>query len=91
MTTRTSKRTVTFRRPFTLGDTAHPWPAGIYVVETDEELLEGLSFPAYRRILTVISRQPESGVSPLTRAQTINPDDLDAALQRDAGTEAAAG
>jgi len=29
-------------------------PAGTYTVETDEELIEGLSFPAYRRVATVM-------------------------------------
>ncbi len=54
MTIRTSKKTVTFRRPFVLGGFDEVLPAGAYSVETDEELLEGISFPAYRRILTLI-------------------------------------
>jgi hypothetical protein len=52
MTTRTSNKTVTFRRPFVLGGFDEVLPAGAYCVETDEELLEGMSFPAYRRILS---------------------------------------
>ena len=32
--------------------------AGEYTIETDEELIEGLSFPAYRRILTLLCLQP---------------------------------
>jgi hypothetical protein len=54
MTIRTSKKTVIFRRPFVLGGFDEVVPAGAYSVETDEELLEGISFPAYRRILTLI-------------------------------------
>jgi hypothetical protein len=61
MTTRTSKKTVTFRRPFVLGGFDEVLPAGAYSVETDEELLEGISFPAYRRVLTVIHLQAKSG------------------------------
>jgi len=91
LTIRTSKRIVTFRKPFALGDGAELRQAGVYVVETDEELLEGLSFPAYRRILTVISLQPGPGVSALTPALTINPDDLEAALRRDVESKTAAG
>lgn len=53
MTTRTSKRTVVFRRPFVLGGFDEVLPAGAYNVETDEELLEGISFPAYRRDLVL--------------------------------------
>ena len=91
MTIRTTKTTVTFRKPFTLGAGAVPLPAGVYIVETDEERLEGLSFPAYRRILTVISLQPGPGISALTRALTVDPDELAAALQRDAAAKAALG
>ncbi len=83
MTTRTSKKTVTFRRPFVLGGLDEVLPAGAYSVETDEELLEGISFPAYRRILTVIHLHARSGHPGLTRALTIDPNELDAALERD--------
>ena len=83
MTTRTSKKTVTFRRPFVLGGFDEVLPAGAYSVETDEELLEGMSFPAYRRILTVIHLNARSGHPGLTRTLTIDPNELDAALERD--------
>ena len=83
MTTRTSKKTVTFRRPFVLGGFDEVVPAGAYSVETDEELLEGISFAAYRRILTVIHLHSRSGHPGLTRALTIDPNELDAALERD--------
>ena len=56
------------------------FPAGQYVVETDEELLEPLSFTAYRRVATIINIRLGSGIS---RALTIDPNDLDAALWRD--------
>jgi hypothetical protein len=83
MTVRTSKKTVSFRRPFVLGGFDEVLPAGAYSVETDEELLEGISFPAYRRILTVIHLHAKSGHPGLTRALTIDPNELDAALERD--------
>jgi hypothetical protein len=54
VTVRTSKKTVTFLRPFVLSAINEEQPAGVYTVETDEELLEGISFPAYRRVLTLI-------------------------------------
>jgi hypothetical protein len=54
MTTRTSRRTVTFTRPFSLRGIDGVQPAGAYTVETDEELLGSLSFPAYRRVATTI-------------------------------------
>ena len=79
----TSKETVTFRRPFVLGGFDEVLPAGAYSVETDEELLEGISFPAYRRVLTVIHLHARSGHPGLTRALTIDPNELNAALERD--------
>ena len=83
MTIRTSKKTVTFRRPFVLGGFDEVQPAGAYSVETDEELLEGISFPAYRRVLTLIRLHAKPGHPALTRSLTIDPDELDAALKRD--------
>jgi hypothetical protein len=75
--------TVTFRNAFTLDGYDESQSAGDYVVETDEELLEGLSFPAYRRVLTLLRLHPKRG---LTRTWTIDPKDLEAALARDRAT-----
>ena len=83
MTIRTIKKTVTFRKRFVLGGFDEVLPAGAYSVETDEELLEGISFPAYRRILTVIHLHAKSDNPGLTRTLTIDPNELDAALKRD--------
>lgn len=79
----TTKKSVTFTHPFTLGDFDEVLQPGSYDVETDQELIEGLSFQAYRRVLTVIHLPAVSGDRTLTRALTIDPDDLDAAIQRD--------
>ena len=59
-------------------------PAGTYDVETDEERLESISFPAYRRILTLIHLHPKLG---LTQSLEIDPNELDAALMRDQAAE----
>lgn len=83
MTIRTTKTTVTFLNPFTFRDFDEVLPPGTYEVETDEELLEGLSFHAYRRTLTLIHLPAKSGCQELTRTLTIDPDDLDVALKRD--------
>jgi hypothetical protein len=83
MTTRTIKRTVTFNRPFVLGGFDEELPAGSYSVETDEELLEGVSFPAYRRILTVISMPADPARPGVTQTLTVDANELDAALARD--------
>ena len=83
MTIRTSKRTVTFARPFVLGGFDEELPAGAYSVETDEEVLEGISFPVYRRILTVIHLHANPDHPGVTQTLTIDPNELDAALVRD--------
>jgi hypothetical protein len=54
---RTRREDIVFRRPFSLKGWAEPQPAGAYAVDIEEELIEGLSFPAYRRVSTMITRQ----------------------------------
>ncbi len=83
MTTRTSNRTVIFRRPFALSGWSEAQPAGIYKVETEEELLDIMSFPAYRRTATMIELPGRPGISSVTEIVMIDPDELDAALARD--------
>ena len=83
MATRTSKSTVTFRKPFVLEGFEEMLPAGVYSIETDEELLEGISFPAYRRVLTLIHLPATPSHPGVTRTLTIDHKELDQALQRD--------
>lgn len=88
MTKRTSNRTVTFKRPFALTGLDEVLPAGDYSVETEEELVPGISYAAYRRTSTVLRLPAKSGPSHLMRAVTVDPDELDAAIERDlAGAE----
>ncbi len=54
MSIRTTRETVAFARPFRVIGLDELQPAGTYAVETDEELIDGVSFPAYRRIGTSI-------------------------------------
>ncbi|WPO40525.1 hypothetical protein [Tardiphaga sp. 42S5] len=54
MTTRSRRETVTFKHPFQLKGLGRLIPAGSYDVITDEEMIEGLSFPSYRRTATMI-------------------------------------
>lgn len=84
MTTSTSEKLVTFTRPFRLDSFDEPLPAGVYSVETDEELLEGISFSAYRRVTTVIHLHAHPDTHGVVHTATIDPRDLEAALLRDA-------
>jgi hypothetical protein len=56
MTTRTTSKTITFYRPFWLKGVDRLLPAANYQVVTNEEIIEGLSLQAYRRISTGNSR-----------------------------------
>jgi hypothetical protein len=85
MTVRTSRKTVTFTRPFSLRGIDEVQPAGTYTVETDEELLPGVSFPAYRRIASLIFLRPRGGGPVVEEVVSIDPLELQAAQERDAG------
>jgi hypothetical protein len=52
--TRSRRETVTFRHPFRIKGIDRQLQAGAYEVVTDEELIEGLSFPCFRRVATMI-------------------------------------
>lgn len=81
---RTSRKTVTFTQPFRLRGVEDMQPAGTYQVETDEELLQGVSFPVYRRVATVIFLPSQSAGATWVHAVDIDPLELDAAQDRDA-------
>jgi hypothetical protein len=84
MTIRTIRRTIAFRRPFYLKGVDRLLPPGDYDVVTDEELIEGLSFSAYHRVSTAIFVPASSGSA--IEMAIIEPLDLEAALERDAGS-----
>lgn len=84
MTIRTTSRTVSFAHPFLVSGMVEEQPAGSYVVETDEELLDTATVPAYRRITTLIRLPGRPGGSVLDQVVDIDPAELAAALDRDA-------
>jgi hypothetical protein len=84
MTERTIRTTVTFTWPFLLSGIGEIQPAGTYIVETNEELLEEVSFPAYRRIETLIFLPARPGGAIVERIVNIDPLELEAAEERDA-------
>jgi hypothetical protein len=81
--TRTKRSTLTFSRAFTLEGAERSFPAGVYELVTDEELIEGLSFPAYRRVASWILTPPQNSSGP-TEMIMIDPAELAAAHTRDA-------
>jgi hypothetical protein len=61
MTVRTTSNTVTFMHPFSLTGADEVQPARTCTVETDEELLQPSSLPAYRRIATLLRLERNTG------------------------------
>jgi hypothetical protein len=84
MIARTNSKVVTFSHPFLLKGIDRIMPAGDYRVLTDEELIEGLSFPVYRRLSTMMMVPGQSYRSSSIELVTVDPSDLQAAQERDA-------
>jgi hypothetical protein len=89
MTIRTSSKSVTFAHPFLLKGVDRILGAGDYRVVTDEELIEELSFPVYRRVATMIFVPAGSQNASSVEMVTIDPRDLREAQDRDAATKPA--
>jgi hypothetical protein len=84
MIVRTSHKTVTFTQPFALSGIDEVQAAGTYTVETNEEPLQGVSFPAYRRMETLIFLPARRGGPFVERVVNIDPSELEAAQKREA-------
>jgi hypothetical protein len=89
MATRTHRKTVVFSRPFLLKGIDRVLPPGSYEVVTDEELIEGLSFPVYHRVSTAMIVPAQSHQASSVEMLIINPRDLEAAQARDADLSSA--
>lgn len=85
MESRITTEVVEFRRPFRLSSRSGPLPAGHYRVETEEEMLTGISFPAWRRTSMTIARHGLAS-GRLVQALVITPAELAAALATDGRT-----
>ncbi len=85
MTTRTTSKTMTFVHPFNLTGMDAEKPAGRYVVETDEELLAGLSFPAYRRVATYLTLPRRANGVLTSEMIRVDPVELEAAVNAGPG------
>lgn len=83
---RTTRTIVTFKHRFTLGDPDQSYPAGSYSIETDEELLLDVSFPAYRRTATLMQRVSDAAHPRIMPISVIDPEALEAALVLDKNT-----
>ena len=80
---RSSERSLTFRRAFSLSAVDGPLPAGTYQVITEEERLEGLSFAAWQRTSTLLFLPARALPGRAREIVPIDPHELDAALAAD--------
>jgi hypothetical protein len=84
MTMRSRRETLTFKHPFRIKGIDRLLSPGAYEVITDEEMIEGLSFPSFRRVATMIMVPGASPRSSSMEMIPISPIDLAAAQRNDA-------
>ena len=89
MTMRTRRETVHFRHAFRIKGIDRQLAAGAYEIITDEEMIEGLSFPCFRRVATMImvpGAQPQRSTIEMISISSIDLSDaqhIDAGAPRD--------
>jgi hypothetical protein len=90
MTIRSRKETMVFTHPFSIKGVDRTLPEGTYEILSEEELIEGLSFPCYRRVGTFIIAPGGSPYRSSTEMIQISPLDLADAQRIDASTHVGA-
>jgi hypothetical protein len=88
MPARSHTTSVVFNHPFELKGVDRILPSGDYRIVTDEELIEELSFPVYRRVATMIFVPAESHYASSVEMVAIDPQELQAAQERDRNHDA---
>lgn len=87
--TRSRRETIVFKHPFRMASIERLLPAGAYEVVTDEEMIEGLSFPVFRRVATMMmipAEAPNSSAVEMISIGSIELSDaqrIDAAVTRE--------
>ena len=84
MNTRSRRETITFKLPFRIKGIDRQLGAGAYEVVTDEEMIEGLSFPCFRRVATMIMVPGAPPNASSTEMISVSPADLSDAQRDDA-------
>jgi hypothetical protein len=87
MSMRTTHSIVHFSASFALRGVAEIQPPGDYAVDEDEELIDGISWLAYRRIATFIHLPAIASNNRKSQLIAIDPAELEAALQQDRNTQ----
>ncbi|CUX46346.1 hypothetical protein [Agrobacterium deltaense] len=84
MIERTTNSEITFAHPFVLSSLVAPLDAGTYRLVVDEELIEGLSFSAYRRVATHLEIPAISAKTVKRQFLQVSSAEIDDALRKDA-------
>lgn len=85
MTERTIETEITFTHPFELDSFVKPFEAGTYRLIVDEEEIEGLSFPVFRRTSTQLEIPAIATIVGRRQRVTVSPHEIETALTKDAG------
>ncbi|UWQ79048.1 hypothetical protein K3725_17340 [Leisingera sp. S132] len=85
MDTRSSRLMVTYSHPFSLAGYPDKLPAGAYEIIVEEELLQGLSFVAYRTAAIYLLIHGRGGQAGRTELRMITQSDLETAQSRASG------
>jgi len=83
MSGRTTHSIAHFAAPFVLGGLEGKLPAGDYDIDHDEELIDGMSWLAWRRVATFIHLTAIAAAGATQKLVPIEPTFLDAALEQD--------
>ena len=78
-TTRHTTATVTFQRPFILDGFEQLQPAGSYIVDTEEELIDTVLSPGWKRTSTAMRLTRHGAIEQVP----VDPEQLQEALRRD--------
>lgn len=84
MFTRTVKTTLTFKHRFFLSALKAAQEPGTYLVETDEEQIENISFIAYRRVSTWLHVPALDRKSGIRQVICVEPEELEKLQDLDA-------
>lgn len=85
MTTRSRETTFAFAHAFHLSALDAPQPPGRYLVVTEEDEIDGLSFQAFHRTATLLHLPAQGVASAIRQVVTVDPEELAAAHDADAG------
>ena len=83
MLTRATRSMVTFSNDFMIGNSQRELPAGTYELLVEEELLQSLSFEAYRRTATYLMIQGRGSNAGQTTMHKTTKEELEFAIACD--------